>query len=160
MRKSYQQLVSECLPHIKELFPWDLLEKIEQNASPLLVDISEPAEYQRAHITDSINVPRGILESACDYEYDETVPQLAKSRDTEIVLICRSGLRSALATYTMQQMGFSQVYSLKTGLRGWNDYEAPLLDEQDSEVDPDIAEEYFTTRLRPDQLPPDKQPLD
>ena len=154
MKKSYKDLVNEILPQIQEIFPWDLQEALEQADKPLLVDISEPAEYARAHIPASINVPRGVLESACDYEYDETVPALAKSRDTAVVLICRSGNRSALAAYTLQQMGFSNVCSLKTGLRGWNDYECPLEDAQGETVDPDLAEEYFTTRLRPDQLPP------
>ena len=115
MRKTYTQLVNECLPSIQELFPWDLQERQEKGNRPLLVDISEPAEYGRAHIPDSINVPRGILESACDYEYDETVPELAENRETEIVLICRSGNRSTLAAFTLQQMGFTNVYSLKTG---------------------------------------------
>lgn len=158
MRKTYKNLVSECLAHIQEIFPWDLGEKLAQQEDLLLVDIDEPDEYARIHIAGSINVPRGILESACDYEYDETVPQLAKSRDTPMILICRSGNRSALAAFTLQQMGFTNVCSLKTGLRGWNDYDSPLVDAQGKEVDPDVAEDYFTTRLRPDQLPPAKQP--
>lgn len=153
MKKTYNDLVRECLPHISEIFPWDLQEKLQQQ-SLLLVDISEPAEYQRAHIPDSINVPRGVLESACDYGYDETVPQLARDRDADIVLICRSGNRSALAACTLQQMGFSNVCSLKTGLRGWNDYECPLVDAEGREVDPDVADDYFTTKLRPEQMPP------
>ena len=156
MRKTYKNLVSECLPHIQEIFPWDLLEKLAQQEPLLLVDINELDEYNRVHIANSINVPRGILESACDYEYDETVPELAKSRDTEIILICRSGNRSALAAFSMQQMGFTNVCSLKTGLRGWNDYDSPLVDAQGKEVDPDVAEDYFTTHLRPDQLPPEQ----
>lgn len=158
MRKTYKNLVSECLAHIQEIFPWDLGEKLAQQEDLLLVDIDEPDAYARIHIAGSINVPRGILEPACNYEYDETVPQLAKSRDTPMILICRSGNRSALAAFTLQQMGFTNVCSLKTGLRGWNDYDSPLVDAQGKEVDPDVAEDYFTTRLRPDQLPPAKQP--
>jgi rhodanese-related sulfurtransferase len=154
MKKTYKDLVNEILPRIQELFPWDLQENLVQGGQALLVDISEPGEYARAHIPDSINVPRGILESACDYDYDETVPELAQSRDTEIVLICRSGNRSALAAYTLQQMGFTNVASLKTGLRGWNDYDCPLVDSENRPVDPDTADEYFTTRLRPEQRTP------
>ena len=36
----------------------------------------------------------------------------------DIVLICRSGYRSVLAAFTMQLMGYLNVHSLKTGLRG------------------------------------------
>ena len=152
--KSYKDLVSDCLPQINEIFPWDLEDELKQKSDILLIDINEPKEYFLAHIPEAINVPRGILESACDYGYDETVPELAGGREKTIIVICRSGNRSALATLTMQQMGFSNVRSLKTGLRGWNDNDSPLEDSQSSIVDPDIAEDYFTTKLRPDQEEP------
>jgi rhodanese-related sulfurtransferase len=152
MGQTYSDLVRACLPHIRELFPWDLREA--QEADWLLVDVSEPAEFARAHIPKAINVPRGVLEAACDYGYEETVPALAGGRGRRIVLICRSGNRSALAADTLQRMGFTAVYSLKTGLRGWNDAEYPLIDAAGRRVDPDLAEDYFTPRLRPDQAPP------
>lgn len=152
--KSYKDLVSDCLPLINEIFPWDLEEELKQNKDIILIDINEPKEYSLAHIPKAINVPRGILESACDYGYDETVPELAGGREKTIILICRSGYRSALAAHTMQQMGFKNVRSLKTGLRGWNDNDSPLEDIKNDVVDPDIAEDYFTTKLRPDQEEP------
>ncbi len=154
MRKTYTDLVNECLPHIHELFPWDLVEERANGKKLLLVDVSEPYDYMRYHIPASTNVPRGILEAACDWDYDETVPELACGRDTAIVVICRSGKRSALAAYTLQQMDFSNVRSLKTGLRGWNDYEQPLVDGNAQPVDADDADEMMTTKLRPEQLSP------
>jgi len=46
------------------------------------------------------------------------------------------------------------VRSLKTGLRGWNDDEYPLVDSQQKPVDPDTAEDDLTTKLRPEQRTP------
>lgn len=152
--KTYKDLVNECLPHINEVFPWDLEEELDQGKDILLVDINEPREFDRAHIPGAINVPRGILESACDYDYDETVPKLAGGREKNIVVICRSGYRSALAAYTMQQMGFTKVRSLKTGLRGWNDDDKPLVDVYNNSVNPDLVDEYFNPQLREDQRKP------
>jgi 3-mercaptopyruvate sulfurtransferase SseA len=54
----------------------------------------------------------------------------------------------------MQQMGYRDVYSLKTGLRGWNDFELPLVKANDEPLDMDNADDYFTPRLRPEQMPP------
>lgn len=152
--KSYNDLVNDCLPHIEEVFPWDLADETAEENNILLVDISEPYEFDRLHIPNSINVPRGILESACEYDFDETVPELAGGRDRDLVVICRSGRRSALAAYTLQQMGFKKVRSLKTGLRGWNDDEYPLVDGQQKSVNPDSAEDYLETKLRPEQRKP------
>lgn len=152
--KAYRQLVEDTLPQITEIFPWDLEEKLQSEAPPILVDIREPHEYEAMHIDGSLNVPRGILESACDWGYQETVPSLAKARDREVVLMCKSGNRSALAAKVLQDMGYTSVVSLKTGLRGWNDYEQPLVDSRGQPVDIDDAEEYFTDRVSEEQMGP------
>ena len=96
-------------------------------------------------------MPRGILETACEYDYEETVPELVQARQRDVVVVCRSGNRSVLAAYAMQQLGYERVASLKTGLRGWNDYEQPLVDANSESVSVDDAEEYFTPRLRSEQ---------
>jgi len=152
--KSFRKLIEDTLPHIKEIFPWDLEELLEQKQDCLLIDITEPDEFNRQHIKNSINVPRGILEAACDWDYTDTLPELAKSRDQQVILICRSGNRSALAAFTLQLMGFTNVSSLKTGLQGWNDYELPLYGAKENEVDIDEADEYFSTGPRADQMEP------
>ena len=108
------------------------------------------------HIADSLHVPRGILESACEYDYEETVPQLVEARERDIVVVCRSGNRSVLAAYTLQLLGYTRVSSMKTGLRGWNDYELPLVNTNSQAVKVEDADEFFTTRLRPEQESPGK----
>ncbi len=150
--RRYQDLVEECLSDIDELFPWDLVDLMEQDRSLLVVDIREPEEFQAMRIPGSLHVPRGILEPACEYGYEETVPDLVEARSRPIVVVCRSGNRSALAAHTMRRMGYESVYSLKTGLRGWNDYEQPLVDGAGRPVDVDAADEFFTARITPAQL--------
>jgi rhodanese-related sulfurtransferase len=151
--KTFKQLVAECSKQVRELFPWDLAEKME-NDELLLVDVREPYEYEKMHIEGSINVPRGILESACEYDYEETIPQLVEAREKDVIVICRSGFRSVFAAHMMQQLGYQSVWSLKTGLRGWNEFEQPLIDINGNEVDLDEAEEYFMPNLRPEQHKP------
>lgn len=152
--KTYTDLVRDCLEDVHELFPWDLAEEMEAGNHPLLIDIREPYEFEAMHIEGSLNVPRGILEAACEYDYEETVPQLVAARDSNVIVICRSGNRSVLAAHTMELMGFMQVRSLKTGLRGWNDDEQPLVDKQGNRVDIDHADEYFKPAVKPEQLRP------
>jgi rhodanese-related sulfurtransferase len=152
--KTFKDLIKECLLCVKEVFPWDVQEEIEQGKQLLIVDIREPYEFEVAHIKNSINVPRGILETACEYEYEETIPELASARDQDIVLVCRSGNRSVMAAAVMQELGFQKVRSLQTGLRGWNDAEQELVDNQRHTVDVDDTERYFTPNLRPEQMKP------
>lgn len=152
--KTYQQLIEECLQTVKEIFPWDLEEKLEAGDDPILLDIREPDEFNAMRIKNSINVPRGILEQSCEWDFEETIPDLVKARDREIIVICRSGNRSVLAAYTMQQMGYENTASLKTGLKGWTDYEQPLVNNENQEVDIDDADEYFASKVKPEQERP------
>jgi rhodanese-related sulfurtransferase len=152
--KSFLELVRGCLKDVREIMPWDLAERLEENPHLLVVDVREPEEFAAMHIRKSVNVPRGILESACEWDYEETVPELVQARDREIVVVCRSGYRSVLAANSMLLLGYEDVASLQTGLRGWKDYEQPLVDGQGAEVDLDDADVYFTPRLRPDQMRP------
>lgn len=148
------ELVRSCMTDIKELMPWDIEERLQANPDLLIVDVREPEEFDAMHIPGSLNVPRGILESACEWDYEETEPELVRARDREIVVVCRSGYRSVLAAHSLQVLGYKNVVSLKTGLRGWNDYEQPLKDKAEQTVDMDDADDYFTAKLRPDQLKP------
>ena len=150
----YQKLVVQALETVGEVFPWDLEEEIEQNPTLLLLDIREPYEFEMMHIQNSIHVPRGVLEGACVWNYDDTVPALASARDQNIVIICRSGNRSVLAAQTMQQMGFSQVRSLKMGIKGWNDNDLEMIDNQQQIVDIDKADEWLNQAVAADKLAP------
>lgn len=152
--KRFIELVGDCLTEVRELMPWDLEERLRENPGLLLLDVREPDEFAAMHIAGSMNVPRGILESACEWDYEETVPELVRARDREVVVVCRSGNRSVLAAHALQLLGYHDVVSLKTGLRGWKDYEQPLVDARGRDVDLDDADVYFTPRVRADQMSP------
>lgn len=152
--KTFAELVRDLQHAVQEVFPWDIEERISQGEVPMILDVREESEFAAMHIADSLNVPRGILETACEYNYEETVKELVEARDRDIVVVCRSGNRSVLAAHTMQLMGYSRVSSMKTGLRGWNDYELQLVNSGEMAVSVEEADEFFTTRLRPDQEPP------
>ncbi len=152
--KRYADLLADALNRVREIMPWDLAARLAGGDTPLVLDVREPAEFAQARIPGSLNVPRGVLEQACEWDYDETVPELVLGRQRPIVIVCRSGNRSVLAADVMQKLGFTDVVSLKTGLRGWNDFEQPLVDERGLAVDGDDAESFLAPRLRPEQRRP------
>ena len=152
--KRYDDLVAEALTRVKEVSPWDFGRRYQAGDIPLLIDVREPAEFAMLRVPGSINVPRGVLEQSCEWDYDETVPELAAGRDREIVVICRSGKRSVLAADVMQQMGYSNVVSLKLGVRGWNDAELPMEDAAGGPVDADAGDVLLAPRVRPEQRRP------
>jgi rhodanese-related sulfurtransferase len=148
------ELIRYCLSDVKEILPWNLVDRLKDNPHLLILDVREPDEFDAMHIPGSLNVPRGILESACEWDFEETEPELVNARGREVVVVCRSGHRSILAAHSLQVLGYENVVSLKSGLRGWNDYEEPLVNQAGELVDPEVADEYFTAKLRPDQMRP------
>lgn len=153
----YQRLVEKALKTVNEVTPWDLEEEIQKKTGLILLDIREQNEFDMMHIKHSIHVPRGVLEGACVWNYDDTVPKLAQARNQDIVVICRSGNRSALAALTMQQMGFTKVHSLKMGIKGWNDNDFEMENANYTIVDIDQADKWLNRAVSEDKLAPYKK---
>ena len=152
--RRYADLLAEALQRVREIQPWDLSRQLVRDQPPLVLDVREPAEFALVQIPGSINVPRGVLEQACEWGYEETVPALAGHHERPVVVVCRSGNRSVLAVDVMQRMGFADVVSLKTGVRGWNDVDQPLVDGEGRAVAADDAERRLMPCVRPDQCRP------
>lgn len=125
--KTAQQLVSEAKATIKEVSIERLQAALRADVETILIDVREPAEFAQQHIVGAVNYPRGVLEmnihnhpkvAASSCEPAAALQQLAQN---PIYLICRSGARSALATESLQRMGFSQVFSVVGGMQAWLD---------------------------------------
>ncbi len=152
MAKTFNELVADALTEIDEILPWDLEAHLENNPETLLLDIREPDEFDGAHLKNSIHVPRGILEQACEWDYAETIPELVNARERPVLVICRSGNRSALAALTMKLLGYKKLASLKMGVKGCNDSDVVLFNQAGKEADPDWADGFFNPEVRDDQL--------
>jgi len=123
MMKTGAQLAAEAKTKIQELSV-EQLAALLKTSEVRIIDVREPAEYSAGHIPNSVNMPRGVLEmqihshpavlASC--EPLDALTELAKQ---PLYLICRSGARSALATESLQRMGFREVYSISGGMQAW-----------------------------------------
>jgi len=152
--KKFSDLLKECAIEVKEIFPWDLNDQIVEGRPMLILDVREPYEFDVMRIENAINVPRGILESATEWDYEETEPELVEARNRYVVLVCRSGNRSLLAARTLSILGYEDVVNLKTGLRGWNDFELPLVDQAYQPVTIEEGDAYLANKVLPEQRRP------
>jgi rhodanese-related sulfurtransferase len=74
-----------------------------------LVDVREDHEWDAAHAAEAIHLSKGIIER----DIEKTFPD----KSTRLVLYCGGGYRSALATDSLQKMGYSNILSLDGGWR-------------------------------------------
>lgn len=103
---------------VRDVTPRELAERLARGDDLVLLDVREPHEQAIARIPGARLLPLGTLGEAID-----TLP-----RERDIVILCRSGVRSARAVRQLQGTGFTRVWNLAGGLLRWSD-----------EVDPTMA---------------------
>jgi molybdopterin/thiamine biosynthesis adenylyltransferase/rhodanese-related sulfurtransferase len=106
-------------PEIPEITATELRDRLEAGDPPLLLDVREPYEWGIASLEDrgAVQVPMA--------ELAPRLPELP--RDRAIVVICRSGARSATVTRTLVDAGFQDVRNLKGGLLAWSEQVDPTM---------------------------------
>ena len=112
--KSSKELVSEALSEIKTLTPVEALELVN-NDNCNLIDIRDIRELEKmGRIENSHHIPRGMLE----FWMDPDSPYFKDGKidmNKEMVLFCAGGLRSALATKSLKDMGFDKISHIDGG---------------------------------------------
>jgi rhodanese-related sulfurtransferase len=107
----FQQIVAEAKRNIQEVNVEDVKARLDRNEKLLLVDVREDSEWSAGHVRQAVHVSRGLLE--------KSIEQVASDPNTPIVVYCHSGARSALATDTLQKMGYKNVKSMSGGIAAW-----------------------------------------
>ena len=107
----FLKLVTEAKRHIRQTNPEEVKSRLDRGEKLLLVDTREDNEWDRGHIKDAIHLGKGIIER----DIEARVPD----KNTEIVLYCGGGFRSALSAENLQKMGYANVVSMDGGWRQW-----------------------------------------
>lgn len=83
-----------------------------------VLDVREKSEFDTGHILNAKLIPLGKLQ--------ERIGELNKHRERPIVVVCRSGNRSGMATTMLNKQGFAEVYNLAGGVIAWQKASLPL----------------------------------
>jgi rhodanese-related sulfurtransferase len=108
---AFDAMVKEAKSRIKEIDPAQL-KAMQAAAEPVtLIDVREDNEWATEHAQGAVHISRGMLE--------REIESRGTKKDAKLVLYCRSGARSALATDTLQKMGFTNAVSLTGGITAY-----------------------------------------
>ncbi len=110
--KTAADLITEARSRIREVSPADVQAMRDRGEPVTLLDVREPNEWAMGRVPGALTIARGLLE----FSVEARVP-----RDARVVVFCASGGRSALAAETLAQMGYTDVASMRDGIRGWAD---------------------------------------
>lgn len=95
---------------ISQYTPQQLQQRLEEQASPVLLDVREPHEFAYAQIPGSVLIPLQQLPQRLD-----ELPM-----DKDIVVICHHGMRSQQACNFLQASGYQRLFNLKGGIDAWS----------------------------------------
>jgi rhodanese-related sulfurtransferase len=101
----------------KELTPAGLTLLINRE-SPLMVDLSAHADFEKAHVPGSRHVAMS--------QFDPEQKDLAKAKDLPVVLLDKDGRNTGKAAQRLVKAGFSKVYTLGGGVLAWQQAQLPV----------------------------------
>ena len=122
---SVLQLVAQTKQTIKTIDKDEFKAVLDSKAYDMIIDVREPAEYYAGHIANAINIPRGQIEFKI-WKHVGFPENTDTSRKT--YLYCESGSRCALATRSLQDLGFSNVIAVDMTLNAWRQSGYPLVE--------------------------------
>jgi rhodanese-related sulfurtransferase len=116
--EGFLRLVNEARSRIREVSVEETKERLAANTEAKLIDVREDNEWEAAHAKGSIHLGKGIIER----DIEVVVPDKA----SEVILYCGGGYRSALAADALQQMGYTNVFSMAGGWKAWKESGGPI----------------------------------
>lgn len=115
--EGFLKLVNDAKSRIREVTVDETRERMAADNGVRLIDVREDNEWQAAHAAGADHLGKGIIER----DIETTVPD----KSTEVILYCGGGYRSALAADVLQNMGYTNVFSMAGGWKAWKDFGAP-----------------------------------
>jgi rhodanese-related sulfurtransferase len=112
----FLKVVNEVRPRIREVTLEEARQRLAANPKAVLIDVREDSEWAAGHAVQAIHLGKGIMER----DIEQTIPD----PDTECILYCGGGYRSALSAEVAQRMGYKNIASLIGGYKalvaaGW-----------------------------------------
>jgi rhodanese-related sulfurtransferase len=112
----FLEIVHDARSRVNECDVAGARERVENGA--VFIDVREDNEYEAGHAAGAKHMGRGIIE--------RDIVQTYPDKDTEIVLYCGGGYRSALSADMLQKMGYTNVWSMDGGWAAWKESGAPV----------------------------------
>ena len=123
---SANQIVAEARKTTPEIAVAQAREELDQGQASLLLDVREPAEWEKGHIPGALLAPRGMLEWYADPTTPYAKAELTTKRDARIIVACASGGRSMLSAETLKKMGYTNVVNMAGGFNEWSKQGFPV----------------------------------
>lgn len=112
----FLNLVNDAKSRIQEISIEDARARLAANPSVVLLDVREDSEWSAGHAVEAKHLGKGVLE--------RDIEKLYPDPNTELIMYCGGGFRSAMTCDVAQRLGYRKVLSLAGGYKamvkaGW-----------------------------------------
>ena len=112
----FRDLLAQAKSQITEIDTNEAASRIA-TGGVIVLDVREPDEYEQGALPDALHIPRGHLEAQIEGRIvEKTAP---------VLVYCAGGVRSAFATKTLHELGYTNVVSVAGGFQKWKDEGRP-----------------------------------
>ena len=111
--EGFLNLVNDAKTRVSEISVAETQQRMRENKAAKLIDVREDNEWDAAHAAAAIHLGKGIIE--------RDIERIVPDKDTELILYCGGGYRSALASDALQKMGYTNVWSMAGGWKAWQE---------------------------------------
>ncbi len=111
--RRFLDLVEKVRTRVTEISPEETRARQERGERFVLVDTREDNEWEAGHAVGALHIGKGVIE--------RDIERLVPDPETEVILYCGGGYRSALAADALAEMGYTNVKSMSEGWKGWKD---------------------------------------
>ena len=112
----FQRLFGGGSPARPEISVDEAHTQLSGTDAPVLIDVREQHEYRAGHIHAAKLIPLGLLTTRLG-----EIPQ-----DRPVILVCRSGNRSSVATDLLLRAGYTRVANMRGGMLAWQQRGYPV----------------------------------
>jgi rhodanese-related sulfurtransferase len=119
--EGFIKLVNDAKSRVREVTVEQARQRMDADPGVKLIDVREDNEWLTDHAAGANHLGKGIIER----DIEQQVPH----KSTEVILYCGGGYRSALAADALQQMGYTNVFSMAGGWKAWKESGAPTTSE-------------------------------
>jgi sulfur-carrier protein adenylyltransferase/sulfurtransferase len=109
---TFREMLAAAKANIREITTEEAEAELARPGS-ILLDVREPDEYEQGAIAGAVHLPRGNLETSVEGRIPD--------KSAHVLVMCAGGVRSAFASDTMQQLGYTDVASVAGGFNRWKD---------------------------------------
>ena len=114
---TFKELIRQVKAEIREVSV-DEARKLEKSGA-VLVDVREADEFSQGHVPGAVFIPRGFLE--------QRIEEKVADKSHEVVVYCAGGTRSAFGARTLQELGYTNVSSMRGGFGQWKEAGLPIV---------------------------------